>query len=93
MPDRPGDEVGRLLKSAGLTVSAAARHLGVTRQTLNNLINTPRTSVSPEMALRLEAVFGVKAETWLGLQAAYDAALVRQREEEITGGLTPFVVE
>lgn len=86
-PSRPGDMVGNMIQELGLTVTAAARHLGVTRQTLNNLINNEGTSVSPEMALRLEAVFGSSADSWLRLQAAWDAAQIRKREGEITKGL------
>ena len=86
-PSRPGDMVGNMISEMGLTVTAAARHLGVTRQALNNLINNERTSVSPEMALRLEAVFGSSADNWLRLQAAYDAAQIRKRAGEIIGGL------
>lgn len=76
-----------MIEELGVTVTAAAQHLGVTRQALNNLINNGRTAVSPEMALRLEAVFGSTADTWLRMQAAYDAAQIRHREAEITKGL------
>ena len=86
-PSRPGEMIGSMLKELELTVTAAAGHLGVTRQTLNNLINNSRASVSPEMAMRLEAVFGSTAENWLRMQAAYDAAQIRKREAEITKGL------
>ena len=86
-PSRPGDMVGNMIDELGLTVTAAACHLGVTRQALNNLINNERTSVSPEMALRLEAVFGSSADNWLRLQAAWDATQVRMRAGEITKGL------
>lgn len=86
-PSRPGKMVGNMIEELGVTVTAAAQHLGVTRQALNNLINNERTAVSPEMALRLEAVFGSTADTWLRMQAAYDAAQIRHREAEITKGL------
>lgn len=86
-PSRPGKMVGNMIEELGVTVTAAAQHLGVTRQALNNLINNERTAVSPEMALRLEAVFGSTADAWLRMQAAYDAAQIRHREAEITKGL------
>ena len=86
-PGRPGKMVGNMIEELGVTVTAAAQHLGVTRQAFNNLINNERTAVSPEMALRLEAVFGSTADTWLRMQAAYDAAQIRHREAEITKGL------
>ncbi len=91
-PSRPGDMVGNMIRELDLTVTAAARHLGVTRQALNNLINNANTSLSPEMALRLEAVFGSSADNWLRMQAAWDAAQIRKREGEITKGLTRLEV-
>ena len=91
-PSRPGDMVGNMIQELGLTVTAAAQHLGVTRQALNNLINNEGTSVSPEMALLLEAVFGSSADNWLRLQAAWDAAQIRKRAGEITKGLRRVVL-
>ena len=87
IPSRPGAMVGNMIEELGVTVTAAAQHLGVTRQTLNNLINKDGTAVSPEMALRLEAVFGSTADNWLRMQASYDATLIRKREREIKKGL------
>ena len=89
-PSRPGDMVGNMIEELEITVTDAAKHLGVTRQTLNNLINNDNTSVSPEMAVRLEAVFGSTADNWLRMQASYDAAKIRKRESEITKGLKRF---
>ena len=86
-PSRPGDMVGALIEELGITVTDAASELGVTRQTLSNLINKSNASVSPEMALRLEAVFGSSAGNWLRMQANYDEAVVRGRSEEILRGL------
>jgi addiction module HigA family antidote len=86
-PSRPGDMVKRMLQEMEISVTAAAEHLGVTRQTLNHLINHESSSVSPEMAVRLEAVLGSTAENWLRMQAAYDAAKVAKRRGELTKGL------
>ena len=86
-PTRPGQMVKNMIEELEITVTSAAQHLGVTRQTLNHLINHDNSSVSPEMALRLEAVFGSTADNWLRMQAAYDASQVRLREQEITKGL------
>lgn len=86
-PSRPGDMVKRMLEEMDVSVTAAAKHLGVTRQTLNHLINHQSSSVSPEMAVRLEAVLGSSADNWLRMQAAYDAAQVSARRQEITEGL------
>lgn len=70
----------------GLSVTQAARALGVTRQTVDRLVNL-RCGISPEMALRLEAAFGGDATTWLEMQSAYDLAQARRRAPEITAGL------
>ncbi len=70
------------LEALGLTVTAAAKVLGVTRQALNNLVNG-KSGISPEMAIRLAKAFGSSAETWLGIQLDYDLAQVRRRENEI----------
>lgn len=86
-PGRPGEIVGAIIREQGLTITDAAKHLGVTRQTLNNLINNERVAVSAEMAVRLEAVIGSTTESWLRMQASYDAAVIGARSAEITHGL------
>ena len=89
-PTRPGDIVGNMLKELMLTVTDASKYLGVSRQTLNNLINNDNASVSSEMAVRLEAVFGSTTDNWLRMQANYDATKIRKREPEIIRGLKRF---
>jgi addiction module HigA family antidote len=81
-PPHPGESV-RLdcIVPLGLTVTEAARPLGVTRQTLNNLLNG-KSGVSAEMAVRLDKAFGGGAETWLRMQVAYDLAQVRKRPKQ-----------
>lgn len=56
-----------------LSVTEAAEHLGVTRVALSNLLNA-KASLSPEMAIRFEKAFGVKAATMLRMQSAFDLA-------------------
>jgi antitoxin HigA-1 len=86
-PPHPGRVVRQeCIEPLGLTMAQAARALGVTRQTVDRLVNQ-RCGVSAEMALRLEAAFGGDASTWLAMQTAYDLAQVRQRAAEITAGL------
>jgi addiction module HigA family antidote len=63
-------------------VTEGARVLGVTRQTLNNVING-KSGISPEMAIRLSKAFGSTAETWLRMQVAYDLARARKEESKI----------
>jgi len=82
-PPHPGLTVRHdCLEPLGLTVTQGAKVLGVTRQTLNNLLNG-KSGISPEMAVRLAKAFGSSAETWLGIQLDYDLAQVRRREGEI----------
>ena len=73
-PPHPGRSM-RLdcLEPLGLSVTAAARHLGVSRKQLSDLLNG-HAGISPTMAIRLDKAFGGGAETWLRLQAAYDLA-------------------
>ena len=79
-PPHPGRSVrDACLEPLGLTVTAGARALGVTRATLSNLING-RAGVSPTMAIRLAKAFGGSPETWLKLQLQYDLAQALQHE-------------
>ncbi len=79
-PPHPGLSVRHdCLEPLDLTVTEAARILGVTRQALNNLVNG-KSGISPEMAVRLDKAFGGGAETWLGVQLDYDLAQVRRHE-------------
>jgi addiction module HigA family antidote len=55
----------------GLTVTAVANVLGVSRKTVSKIVNR-NGSITPEMALRLELAFGASAQSWLGHQAAFD---------------------
>jgi len=78
-PPHPGLSVKHdCLEPLGLSVTKGAAVLGVTRQTLNDLVNA-RRGISPEMALRLDLAFGGGADVWLRLQAAYDLAQARQK--------------
>ena len=83
-PPHPGLTVRHdCLEPLGLTVTEAAKVLGVTRQALNNLLNG-KSGISPEMAVRLAKAFGSTAETWASIQLDYDLAQVRRRENEIS---------
>ncbi len=77
-PPHPGGVVFRqCIEPLGLTVTGAAQALGVTRNTLSELVNG-RRGISPEMAVRLSLVFGGTEEGWLVQQAQYDLAQVRR---------------
>ena len=76
-PPHPGVVVlQECIEPLGLTITQAAEALGVTRNTLSELVNGKR-GISPEMAVRLSKVFGGSAESWLVQQAQYDLAHVR----------------
>ena len=66
----------------GLSITHAAAALGVTRNTLSELVNG-RRGISPEMAVRLSKVFGGTEEGWLVQQAQYDLAQVRRDRLEL----------
>ncbi len=85
-PPHPGRGIKEEFDHLGLSTAKAAEALGVTRQQLYRVINGD-SAISPEMALRLKTVIGSTADTWLRMQAAYDAARVRARAGEITKGL------
>jgi antitoxin HigA-1 len=77
-PPHPGVVVlQECIEPLGLTITQAAEALGVTRNTLSELVNGKR-GVSPEMAVRLSKVFGGSDESWLVQQAQYDLAQVRR---------------
>jgi antitoxin HigA-1 len=78
-PPHPGGLVRRqCLEPLGLSVTKAAKTLGVTRQALSDLVNE-RAGISVEMAIRLSKAFGSSPETWLGMQMAHDLWAARRR--------------
>lgn len=82
-PSHPGDFIRtEILEPHGLNVTAAAEVLQVSRPALSNLLNR-HADLSGEMALRIEKAFGVRMDTLLRMQAAYDIWRTRQREHQI----------
>lgn len=82
-PVHPGKIIRHdCLVPLGLTVTAAAKVLRVSRQALNNLLNG-KAGVTPEMAIRLEKAFGGTADTWLRMQMNYDLARAMKAENKI----------
>ena len=77
-PPHPGELIGDTLDELGVSVSAAAKGLGITRQQLHNVI-AGRSGITPEMAVKLEKAIGSTADTWLRMQMHYDLAQVRKR--------------
>jgi len=71
-PVHPGEVLRDAIENGlGLTVTAAAEGLGVSRKTLSQILNG-RAGVTPEMAIRLEKGVGSSAGAWLRMQTAYD---------------------
>jgi len=71
-PAHPGEVLKELwLEPLGLTLTEAAKRLGITRKTISKIING-RGAITPEMALRLEIVFVASAQSWMNMQTAYD---------------------
>lgn len=82
-PPHPGEIIrDQCLEPLGLTITAAAKGLGVTRKALSELLNG-HSGVSPEMAIRLSKAFGSSPETWLQLQLQYDLWNAEQRSGNI----------
>ena len=82
-PSHPGDFIRtEVIEDLGLSVTRAAQILGVRRATLSDLLNG-NASLSPEMALRIEKAFQVSMDLLLRMQAWYDAARMRAREDEV----------
>jgi addiction module HigA family antidote len=82
-PAPPGDFIRtEIIQPAGLSVTAAAAALKVSRPALSSLLNG-KAGLSGDMALRIEKAFGVKMDTLMRMQSAYDIARTRLRERRI----------
>ena len=82
-PPHPGKFIRtEIIEPAGLSVTAAADALRVSRPALSSLLNG-KANLSGEMALRLEKAFGVKMDTLMRMQASYDIAATRKLENRI----------
>jgi addiction module HigA family antidote len=82
-PAHPGQFIKmEIIDPLGLSVTAAAKALGVTRPTLSALLNG-RAALSSDMALRIEKAFGPKMDTLMRMQTSYDIAQARSREANI----------
>lgn len=82
-PSHPGQFIKlEVIEPLGLSVTDAAKALGVTRPALSALLNC-RAALSPEMALRIEKAFGPKMDTLLRMQTSFEIYLARKREREV----------
>ncbi|MFD2646313.1 HigA family addiction module antitoxin [Devosia albogilva] len=71
-----------IVEPTGMSIKALAEHFGVSRQALSTLLNGG-ASLSPDMAIRFEKAFGIKADTLLRMQTAYQLAQARRNEAQI----------
>jgi addiction module HigA family antidote len=82
-PPHPGEFIRtEIIEPLGLSVTAAAKVLRVSRPALSSLLNG-KADLSGDMALRIEKAFGPKMDTLMRMQSAYDIARTRRRESKI----------
>jgi addiction module HigA family antidote len=82
-PPHPGDFIRtEIIAPTGMTVTAAAKALQVSRPALSSLLNG-KAGLSGEMALRIEKAFGVTMDTLMRMQSAHDIMRTRKREKDI----------
>jgi antitoxin HigA-1 len=82
-PAHPGALIKDDIEALGLSIAAAAKGIGVTRQQLYRVIKG-ESAVTPGMALRLEKALGGDADFWLRMQSAFDLAQARKHQGNIT---------
>jgi len=82
-PPHPGEAILEdFFKPLGLSISEAARRLGVSRNTLSRVCHG-KAGITPELALRLEMAFKPSADSWIRQQAAYDLYQTRQKSRNL----------
>ena len=82
-PPHPGEVLRELcLEPLGITVTDAAKALGVARKTLSSILNG-RSGISPEMAIRLGKAFDTSPESWLNQQVQYDLWVAEQHAKNL----------
>jgi len=82
-PPHPGLSVRYdCLEPLNLSITEAAKLLGVSRKQLSDVVNC-RAGISPEMAIRLDKAFGGGAETWYRLNATYELAQALKKADQI----------
>ena len=82
-PVHPGEVIREdVIKPLGVTVTEAAKCLGVTRKTLSALLNC-KASLSPEMAVRVAKATNTTAESWLYMQAKLDLWIASKKSPKV----------
>jgi len=82
-PPHPGEVIKELcVDPLGLSVTDAAKGLGISRKTLSNIING-HAGISPEMAVRLSIAFNTSSESWLNQQLQYDLWFAEKERKKL----------
>ncbi len=82
-PPHPGEIVKELcIKPLGLTITEAAKALGISRKTFSNILNG-HAGISPEMAVRLSIAFNTTSESWLNQQLQYDLWFAEKERKKL----------
>ena len=82
-PPHPGEIIKELcLEPLGLSVTDAAKGLGISRKTLSSIING-KAGISPEMAVRLSIAFNTSSESWIRQQSQYDLWQAEQYRDDL----------
>lgn len=82
-PPHPGEVIKELcIEPLGLTITDAAKGLGVSRKTLSSILNG-KAGISPEMAIRLSIAFNTSSESWLNQQLQYDLWQAEQHRDDL----------
>ena len=90
-PTHPGEMLREdFITDYGLTVAGMAKELGVSRQSVNELLRE-RRAVSPEMALRLGRLFGNSPEFWLNAQLAVDLWVASESVRDQVARIKPLI--
>ncbi len=91
-PPHPGEVLrDGVFNGTGITITAFAQRIGVTRVTLSNVLNG-KNGISADMAVRLAAALGGSAESWLNLQVQYDLALSEAALKETVAKIQPMTM-
>jgi addiction module HigA family antidote len=92
-PPHPGEVLrDGVFNGTGITITAFAQRIGVTRVTLSNVLNG-KNGISADMAVRLAAALGGSAESWLNLQLQYDLANSEMALKETVAKIQPMAMD
>ena len=91
-PTHPGAILREdVLPALGMSVSAFARNMGVSRQMVHGIL-AERTGITPETALRLGALLGNGAQLWIDMQSRYDLWMAQAKLHEVLASIHPVSV-